>query len=243
MIGEIERVPLREVWKHEAHDFTTWLQNNLDIIDDVLDLSLVSARREQAAGAFSVDLVAEDEEGNTVIIENQLERSDHDHPGKLITYLAALEARVAIWIVSDPRPDHVGAISWLNESSSADFYLLKVEAIRIDESRPAPLVTLIVGPSAETRKAGETKRELAERHHLRQQFWSPLLDRARARTQLHANRSPGTGSYLSASAGKSGLEFIYAVRQNDAQVELYIDRGKNAEEENEKIFWFPSLIK
>jgi len=84
-----------------------------------------------------VDLVAEDDSGNLVIIENQLERSNHDHLGKLITYLTALEAKVAIWIVREPRPEHVKAVAWLNETSSAAFYLVKVEAIQIGESPPA----------------------------------------------------------------------------------------------------------
>ena len=110
--------------------------------------------REQAAGTFSIDLVAEDEGGGTVIIENQLEKSNHDHLGKLITYLTAMSGKAAIWIVSDPRPEHVAAITWLNESASADFYMVKVEAVRIGDSPPAPLFTLIVGPSEDAKDVG-----------------------------------------------------------------------------------------
>ena len=149
MIGKIQRVPLRDVWKHEALDLTKWLQDNLDVLNDVLEFSLSNAEREQSAGDFSVDLVAEDDEGGVVIIENQLEKSDHAHLGKLITYLTALQAKKAIWIVAEPRPEHVAAITWLNESSAASFYLLKLEGIRINDSAPAPLLTLIVGPSEE----------------------------------------------------------------------------------------------
>src|SRR4051794_4220016 len=90
-IGKIERVPLREVWRHEAHNLTTWLEENIDVLNDALDLNLTNVEREQAAGAFSVDLVGEDDSGGTVIIENQLERSNHDHLGKLITYTAFLD--------------------------------------------------------------------------------------------------------------------------------------------------------
>jgi RecB family endonuclease NucS len=125
-IGKIERVPLRQVWRHEALDFTTWLEQNIDALSEVLDLSLSSAEREQSAGDFSVDIVAEDGSGNTVIIENQLEQSDHDHLGKLVTYVSMLEAKAAIWIVAAPRPEHVRAVAWLNEGSSAAFYLVKL---------------------------------------------------------------------------------------------------------------------
>ena len=236
MIGKLQRVSLRDVWKHEALDFTRWLEDNLDVLNDVLDITLSGAEREQSAGAFHVDLVAEDEVGNPVVIENQLGKSDHDHLGKLITYLTAIEAKTAIWIVSNPRPEHVRAISWLNESSSAAFYLLKVEAIKIGDSTPAPLLTLIVGPSEESREVGKTKKELAERYIIRNQFWTGLLEGARAKTKLHANISPGQHSYIGTGAGKYGLSYNYVIRRNDGDVELYIDRGKEGEDENKATF-------
>lgn len=111
MIQKITRIPLREAFKHEAHDFTRWLEDNIDVLNDCLDISLSNAEREQNAGDFSVDIVAEDESGAKVIVENQLEKSNHDHLGKLITYLVAMEAKAAVWIVSDPRPEHVSAIT------------------------------------------------------------------------------------------------------------------------------------
>lgn len=99
-IGKLQRVPLREVWKHEAYDFTQWLQQNLDVLNTALGLNLVNAEREQAAGSFSIDLVAEDDGGGTVVIENQLEKSNHDHLGKLITYVTAMQARTAVWMLN-----------------------------------------------------------------------------------------------------------------------------------------------
>lgn len=234
MIGKLQRVPLREVWKDEARDFTPWLQENMDVLNDVLDFTLSNVEREQSAGDFSADLTAEDESGNTVIIENQLEKSDHDHLGKIITYLTAIEAKLAIWISSDPRPEHIKAINWLNETTAASFYLLKVEAIRIGDSLPAPLLTLIVGPSIEGKTAGATKKEFAERYAIRYKFWSGLLERAKTRTKLHAGISPSQYSYIQTSAGKNGLKYNYDIRKHDAMVELYIDRGN--EDENEEIF-------
>ena len=203
-IGRIQRVPLRDVWSHEAHDFTTWLEENIDVLADATGLQFGGAEREKSAGAFSVDLIAEDEDGHKVVIENQLERSDHDHLGKLLTYLVAMQARRAVWIVADPRPEHVGAISWLNESSSADFLLLKLEAIRIGDSKPAPLLTRIVGPSEETRAVGRKKKEWAENERVRHRFFEGLLRHAKSRTQLHANISPSKQNWVSAGSGISG---------------------------------------
>lgn len=236
MISKIERIKLRDVWKHEAYDFTTWLEENVDALNDVLDFSLVSAEREQKTGIFNVDLVAEDENGNVVIIENQLEKSNHDHLGKVITYLVGMDAKTAIWIVSDPQPEHVKAIAWLNESSSASFYLLKIEAIKIGDSEPAPLLTRIVGPSQEAREVGKTKKEIAERYTLRYNFWKQLLGSAKQKTKLHSAISPGQYSWIGTGVGISGLSLNYSLRQHNAQVELYIDRDTDSGEGNKAIF-------
>ncbi len=234
MVGKLQRVPLRAVWRHEARHFTTWLEENIDVLNDVLDISLVNVEREKPAGVFKVDLVAEDNSGRPVVIENQLDRSNHDHLGKLITYFSGLDASAAIWIVADPRPEHIKAVTWLNESANAAFYLVKVEAIKIDESEAAPLLTVIVGPSEEAKEAGETKRELAERHIIRRKFWNALLEKANLRTKLHSAVSPGVENWISTGAGVSGLSYFYVTRMHDSSVELYIDRGDK--DINENIF-------
>lgn len=234
LIGKLERVSLRDVWKHEAYDFTQWLQNNVDILNSVLNITLVNAERERSAGDFNVDLVAEDEGGGAIVIENQLERSNHDHLGKLITYLTAMSARAAIWIVSEPRPEHVAAIAWLNESSSADFYLIKVEAVKIGDSPAAPLFTVIVGPSVEAKSIGQSKKKMAERYEIRRQWWTQLISRPAAK--LHAHITPGEYSYIQVSSGVRGLNFVYTVGQDESTAELYIDRGKDSEEINKSIF-------
>lgn len=233
-IGRIQRVALRRVWRHEAQDFTTWLEDNIDVLEDATGLRLSGVEREHPAGAFSVDLIAEDTDGRAVVIENQLEKSDHDHLGKLLTYLVGIQARLAIWIVADPRPEHVSVITWLNESSSADFYLLKIEAVRIGNSVPAPLLTQIAGPSEETREVGRTKKEMAERERLRYRFFSGLLEYAKSKTQLHANISPSSQGWAATGAGMTGVIFGYVARQHDARVELYME-ARDAEE-NRRIF-------
>ena len=233
-IGRLQRVELREVWSHEALDFTTWLEENVDVLAEATRLQLSGVEREQSAGAFSVDLIAEDEDGRAVVIENQLEKSNHDHLGKLLTYLVGIEARRAVWIVADPRPEHVAVIAWLNESSSADFYLLKLEAIRIGSSEPAPLLTQIVGPSEETRQVGQTKKKMAERERQRYRFFERLLEHAKSRTQLHANISPSKHSWVGAGSGIAGVPFNYVVLQHDTRIELYIDTLDG--HENRRIF-------
>ena len=235
MIGKIEKVPLRDIWKHEANDFTKWLQNNIDVLSEVINLPLTNVEREQSTGNFYVDLTAEDNSGNTVIIENQLEKSNHDHLGKIITYLSSMDARTAIWIVSEPRPEHVSAINWLNESTAANFYLLKIEGVKIGDSDPAPLLTLIVGPSEETENVGKSKREKKERYVLRREFWTIVLNKLKDKTNLFNAVSPSESSWIGAGSGKRGIQYTMWVTQDDARVTLYIDRGKESEEENKSI--------
>ena len=234
MIGKLTRVPLREVWKHEAQDFTTWLEDNIDVLNEILDITVTVAEREASAGAFNADLVGEDEDGHTVVIENQLGRSDHDHLGKVLTYLSFLDAKAAIWIVASPRPEHVSAISWLNEATSTPFYLVQVEAVQIGDSPPAPLFTKIVGPSVEAQAVGQKKKEMSERHTIRKRLWTLVLETAKGRTKLHSSISPGIYNWIGTSAGVRGLNLNYSVRQHETQVELYIDTGD--QETNKRMF-------
>jgi len=224
MIGRIERVPLRDVWPREAPDFTGWLSDNVDQLSEATGLSLSGAEPEQTAGDFSVDLVAEDQNGNRIVIENQLEKSDHDHLGKLVTYLAALDAKAAIWIVADARPEHITAVTWLNESTAASFYLVKVEAVRIGESARAPLFTAIVGPSAEGREIGAKRKELEEGAATRKRFWEGLLAKARERTSLHASTPPNTNFWLQAPTALGGVAFTYIIRKHDREANVSIQR-------------------
>jgi len=237
-IGKLENVPLRELWKHEEHGFSGWLESNVETLSEALDLSLSPVQREKTAGSFQVDLVAEDGDGNLVIIENQLEPTNHDHLGKVLTYLTNLEAKTAVWITSEPRPEHVRAIGWLNEATPADisFYLVRLSAYRIGDSDPAPLFTVIVAPSEEAKDIGRQKKDLAERHILRLRFWEQLLARAKEKgVTLHAGRSPSKNNWISAGAGKAGLSFTYVIWLEDkTAAELYIQTEDR--DENKRIF-------
>jgi hypothetical protein len=237
-IARLEAVPLREIWPREEQDFSLWLHDNIQVLGDALRMQLSDPQREVAVGSFTVDLVAEEESLGRVIIENQLAATDHDHLGKLLTYLTNLEAKIAVWITAQPRPEHVRAVAWLNETTPDDvaFYLVQVAAYRIGDSAPAPLFTVITGPSAEGKGFGRQKKQLAERHVLRLKFWEGLLARAKEMGVLtHAQRSPSKDSWIGGASGRSGLSFNYVVWMDDkAAVELYIDTGDA--EDNKRIF-------
>lgn len=245
-VGRIKKVSLRELWKKEDKDFTRWLEENIEYLNEVLDIDIAVESREEKVGPFKVDLFGEDSDGNKVIIENQLERTDHDHLGKIITYLTNLEAKTAIWITSKPTEEHIKAIEWLNEITPDDisFYLIKIEAIRI-ESQPlaAPLFTIVKGPSRESKQIGAEKKEHAQRHILRKEFWTQLLEKAKEKTKLHTNVSPSIYSWMAAGAGKSGIGYNYGITNKYASCEIYLDRGKEFEDPNINKIRFDQLFK
>ena len=246
LIGRIKKVPLRQLWRKEDKDFTQWLEDNIEYLSDTLDFNLNVVSREKRVGPFKVDLFAEDNFGKKVIIESQLEKTDHDHLGKIITYLTNLDASTAIWITGRPTDEHIKAIEWLNEITPDDisFYLVKVEAIKF-ESQPlaGPLFTIVKGPSEESKQLGEEKKEYAQRHILRKEFWTSLLEKAGKRTKLHSNISPGIYSWIGTGAGKSGMSFNYVITYKRGECELYLDRGKGYEKPNINKERFDQLLK
>ncbi len=233
-VGKLERVPLRDVFPHEARDLTRWLAGNPDVLADATGQAMAITASEDQVGSFRADLVGEDDEGNVVVIENQLGKSDHDHLGKLLTYVAGTEAKIGVWIVGNPRPEHVEAVTWLNQANLCVFYLMKIEAVRIGSSDPAPLLTLITGPSEAVTQAGQEKKERSERHKLRYKYWEQLLPISNEKTSLFRSVGPSDNNYISASAGRSGIAFVYRVTQDKTSVELYMNTQDEAE--NLRIF-------
>ena len=117
-LGKIKKVELRKAWNHEASDFTNWLakEENLHLLSDEIGIDIKLIQTEAPVGKFNVDILAEEENtGNKIIIENQLEMTNHDHLGKIIAYASGFDANMVIWIVKEAREEHRQAVDWLNE--------------------------------------------------------------------------------------------------------------------------------
>ncbi|MEC9344636.1 MAG: hypothetical protein VYB54_00310 [Pseudomonadota bacterium] len=180
-LGELREVSLREAWGHEAHDFTPWLGENLGRLGDLIGLQLEFVGREVAVDRFSADIVARDiQTGDVVLIENQLERSDHTHLGQILTYLSGTEAQTVIWVASGFEDAHLSAINWLNEhtTDAFAFFAVRLKLLRIDGSLPAPLFEVVARPNRWDRKVrAGTPGVLSETGAFRRAFWGHLIAR------------------------------------------------------------------
>jgi len=231
MVGKLEAVELREVWSHEAKDFTTWLAENLDVLSEQLDLELELVETEKAVGPFSADIVASDEGGTLAIIENQLGKTDHSHLGQILTYAINVDAGVVIWVSPQPRPEHTKVITYLSDNTSIDFYLVKVQAFKIGESEPAPLFTVVTGPSEDTRHIAKVAKDFTETQRLELKFWKQLLEKSNAINKLFANITAAKGNWCAAGAGKGGLAWVFEIRRNEGRAALALTANSKEEED------------
>jgi hypothetical protein len=179
-LGRLEQVPVREAWPDEARDFTPWLLANADRLSEALNMDLDLKKAEHPVGDFSLDLIGEDAvTGQRVIIENQLERSDHRHLGQLLTYAGGTEPAVVIWLAQSFREEHISALHWLNASTSSGigFFAVQVDVFRIGNSVLAPQFTLVVQPNEWQRTLRQrSEAEIAPRRLLYQEYWQTVID-------------------------------------------------------------------
>jgi hypothetical protein len=158
----LEKVNLREIWKHEAHDFTQWLskEENISLLLDEIGVSAENIITEDTAGKFNVDITADEVyTGKKIVIENQLERTDHSHLGQLLTYASSFDACIIVWVVSDAREEHKRAIEWFNQhmSDEISFFLVKTEVYRIGDSEPAVKFNVSVEPNSWSKIVNQTE--------------------------------------------------------------------------------------
>ncbi len=150
MLGRLTSVSPRAVWHDEARDLTPWLLENADVLSEVLGMDLELETAEHPVGNFSLDLIGKDRaSGERVIIENQLEASDHHHLGQILTYAGGTDPTTIIWVAPAFRDEHRAALEWLNERTNENtrFFAVQVGVVKIGDSLPAPLLTLVVQPN------------------------------------------------------------------------------------------------
>lgn len=236
-LDKLEKVDLRKAWNHEALDFTNWLskQENLDLLSDELGIENIRLTQTEApVGGFNVDILAEEETtGNKIIIENQLEITDHDHLGKIITYASGLDAGIIIWIVKDFRDEHKQAIDWLNENTNenVNFFALKMELWKIGNSFPAPKFQIISKPNNWTKAVRKATQQanLTDTKLLQLDFWEKLKETGENRNSKIKFRGPRPQHWYTFSVGSSKAHLAFAVNSKEDYIscELFIREDQN----------------
>lgn len=250
-LGKLCRVDdLRAIWADEARDFTPWLaeQDNiaqlaafLGLGEDGLEVEAV----ETLVGPYRADILCRDTgSGDWVLIENQLERSDHSHLGQVVTYAAGLDARVVVWIAKSVSAEHKAAIDWLNEVSGADgpsFFALEIELWRIGDSPVAPRFNMVARPNDWLRQATSAKRgiaqgETSDLNAKRRAYWTHVQDRIAQGAARFRAVKPQAQSWISHGIGRTNVAMNMAMstRGGWAHAEIYLG-GPHAK------IWFDHL--
>lgn len=235
-IGKLEEVDIRELWKHEQYDFSEWLskKENIENLNDILGLTLVDISKETYVGAYRCDLFAKDETtGIKVIIENQLEMSNHDHLGKIITYASGLDAKVVVWIVKEAREEHRSAIEWLNNNtnSNINFFLIEIHAYKIGNSENAPMFQVIEQPNdfIKNNKSINSSDTMNKSQSQRVEFWNQFNNVLVERGKPFNVRKATTDHWYNVAIGTSDAHIDITLVNKDSVigVELYITDNKD----------------
>ncbi|MGN1298290.1 MAG: DUF4268 domain-containing protein [Clostridia bacterium] len=235
-IGKLKEVDIRELWKHEQYDFSEWLakKDNIENLNEILGLTLIDISKETYVGSYRCDLFAKDETtGTKIIIENQLEMSNHDHLGKIITYASGLDARVIVWIVKEAREEHRSAIEWLNNNtnSNINFFLIEIHAYKIGESDPAPMFQVIEQPNdfIKNNKATNRDESMNKSQSQRFEFWNQFNNVIIERGKPFNIRKATTDHWYTVAIGTSEAHIDITLVNKDSVigVELYISDNKH----------------
>jgi hypothetical protein len=235
-LGSLEPVDLRTIWPDEARDFTPWLaqEENLRRLSDALNLELELDRVEVAVGPYSADIVATDASSNSkVVIENQLEKTNHDHLGKVLTYASGLEARILIWIAKKFTEEHRQAFDYLNECTAGRLrlYGVEVEVLRIGDSLPAPHFRLVSTPNDYVAAAHNATAGVSDTKSLYLEFWTGFRDFCRTDGETFSLQTPRPQHWYTVRIGRSGfsLSLTVSTMHNRIGCELYL-RGPSAKQ-------------
>ena len=234
-LGRLTKRDLHEQWKREAPDFTKWLSEpeNLELLSDEIGIGIELVQTEANVGRYNVDILAQEENtGKKIIIENQLEPTDHGHLGQIITYAAGLEAEYMIWIVREVRDEHKQAVDWLNEHTDEDlnFFLVVVELWQIGGSDPAAKFSIVSRPNdwkkSVRREGGEGEQSETRTRQL--EFWQQLRQYVSENCPELKLRKPAAQHWYDVSIGRSDCHVCLTTysREDKVGCELYIPGSK-----------------
>lgn len=233
ILGRLQKIDVRNIWRTEAQDFTPWLAQpqNLTLLAEALNMELEIEAQEKNVGPFRADILCKDTlDGSWVLIENQLERTDHSHLGQLLTYASGLHAVTIVWVSTQFTDEHRAALDWLNEITEEKFrfFGLEVELWRIGESLAAPKFNVVSKPNEWSRSVGQAARRietdaLTEVKALQLQFWTGLQSALSGYPAMRL-QSPRPQHWVGFGIGRSGIRLVAFIntREDRIGIEIYM---------------------
>lgn len=228
-LGILKTVAPRQKWINEARDFTPWLSNNIEELGSALGLELEVENIEVAVGPYSADILAKDTgTGQYVVIENQLEKTNHDHLGKSITYASVLDASTIIWVATDFTPEHKKAVDWLNDhtSDNISIYGVQLELWQIDNSRAAVKFNVVCKPNDAVMRVARAiaTDELTESKRFQFEFWTKFRDKLAVTRAIPSLQTPRPQYWFDVTLGKSNIHLSNTCNtdQNTVGIRVYI---------------------
>jgi len=235
-LAKLKKIDLREEWNHEASDFTNWLaqDENLQLLGEEIGIDISLVQTEASVGKFSVDILAEeDNTGRKIVIENQLEITNHDHLGKIITYASGFDAEIIIWIVKDVRDEHKQAVDWLNEHTDdkINIFAIRMELWQIGDSPYAPKFHIVSKPNdwaKAIKKSASQASSLSDRKLMQLDFWTQFKEFASKHGSSLRLRKAYPQHWYDISIGnsKSHLSLVVDADNEQIRCEFYIPDSK-----------------
>ena len=227
-LGRLVRVDPKTVWETEAQDFTPWLatEGNLSVLADTLFMELELEAQETNVGRFRADILCKNtDDGSWVLIENQLERTDHRHLGQILTYAAGLHAVTICWIAESFAEEHRATIDWLNEISDDkfQFFGLEIEVWKIGDSSPAPKFNVVSRPNDWTRGGGGPVGENLTPTKLQQRdFWAALMKQLKDTKSSIRAKKPRPQAWMGFSIGRAGFNLTGWLNSKEKWIGVYL---------------------
>jgi hypothetical protein len=233
-LGRLKRVSLREVWEDEANDFTPWLaeEENIALLRDTIGIDLEVEAQEKEVGPFRADILCKDTAtSNWVLIENQLEKTDHTHLGQLMTYGAGLQAVTIVWIAARFTEEHRAALDWLNEITDErfNFFGLEIELWRIGESPIAPKFNVVCKPNDWSKTVAAGAASLTESKQLQVNFWSGFREFVQEHGKRIKATKPLPQNWMNIALGRSGFRLAAVASLYDSAAETFDSHELRAE--------------
>ena len=243
-LGRLEKQDLRTFWKKEATDFTPWLakEENIQLLSETIGIELEVQSQEESVGPFSADILCKDTiNDHFVLIENQLEKTDHTHLGQLMTYAAGLNAVTVIWIAQKFTEEHRAALDWLNRitDDAFTFFGIEIELYKIGDSLPAPMFNIVSKPNDWTKqvKRSTTSQATTETKILQEKYWRGLKDFMESEKSFVKMQNPLPQHWTNIAIGRSNFNLSASVNSRDNTVNIWLNiSGEQAKENYDKLY-------